>query len=95
MLMITTTDDARGLNFRLEGQLIGAWVKELATIWNATMACLSQKPVWVDLASVTYVDSEGFAMLTIMARQGAVIVAPDSLNQDLVDEIRSTLGNDS
>jgi len=95
MLMITTTDEARGLTFRLEGQLTGAWVRELATIWSATRVCLSQKPVSVDLAAVTYIDAEGFAILTLMARQGAVIVAPDSLNQDLVDEIRSTLGNHS
>jgi ABC-type transporter Mla MlaB component len=91
MLMITTIDDARGLTFRLEGELTGAWVKELATIWKATM--LSQKPISVDLAAVTYIDAEGYAMLTLMARQGALIVAPNSLNQDLVDEIRSTLGN--
>ena len=95
MLMITTADDVGGLTFRLEGELRGPWVKELATIWNATMACLSQKPISVDLAAVTYIDAEGFAMLTLMARQGALFLAPDSLNQDLVDEIRSTLESHS
>ena len=95
MLMITTLDDAHAVTFRLEGQLTGAWVRELAATWSLSIASLSGKPVSVDLAAVTYIDAEGFAMLTLMVRHGAAIVAPGSLNQDLVEEIRTSLRSDS
>ena len=95
MLMITTSDGAQGLSFRLEGQLAGPWVQELAAIWNLTLLSLPERPVCVDLAAVTYIDTDGFALLTLMARQGASINAPDSLNQSLVEEIKTSLRSES
>jgi hypothetical protein len=50
---------------------------------------------WVDLAAVTYIDAEGLEMLTLMARHGAAIVAPDSLNQDLAEEIQTSSRSES
>ena len=91
MLMITTQIGAQSVTLRLEGQLAGVWVRELAAAWSSIFASLSEKSVLVDLAGVTFIDPQGFEMLTIMARHGAAIVAPGSLNQDLVEEIKTSL----
>ena len=58
---------------------------------ECNLPSLSEKSVLVDLAEVTFIDAEGLAILTIMARHGAAIVAPSSLNQDLVEEINTSL----
>lgn len=87
MLMITTQVDAQSMTLRLEGRLAGVWVRELAATWSSAIPGMSEKAVWVDLAGVTYIDAQGLAMLTLMARHGAAIVAPGSLNQDLAEEI--------
>ena len=91
MLMITTQIDAQSVTFRLEGQLAGVWVRELAATWSSAIPGMSAKTVWVDLAGVTYIDAQGLEMLTLMARHGAAIVAPGSLNQGLAEEINSSL----
>jgi anti-anti-sigma regulatory factor len=91
MLMITRQIGEQGLTLRLEGQLAGAWVTELAATWSSILPCLSEKSVLVDLAGVTFIDAQGLEILNIVARQGAAIVAPGSLNQDLVEEINMSL----
>lgn len=91
MLMITTQVGAQSVTLRLEGQLAGVWVRELAAAWSLVFPGLSEKSVVVNLAGVTFIDAQGLEMLTIMARHGAAIVAPGSLNQDLVEEIKTSL----
>ena len=91
MLMITTQMGAQSLTLRLEGQIAGVWVRELAAAWSLVFPGLSEKSVVVNLAGVTFIDAQGLEMLTIMARHGAAIVAPGSLNQDLVEEIKTSL----
>ena len=59
--------------------------------WSLFVPGLSEKSVLVNLAGVTFIDAQGLEMLTIMARHGAAIVAPGSLNQDLVEEINTSL----
>jgi ABC-type transporter Mla MlaB component len=95
MLMIKTLNEPQSVTFQLEGQLTGVWVRELATAWSSVAPHLSEQPVWVDLAAVTHIDSEGLEMLTLMARHGAAIVAPDSLNQDLGEEIKTSSRSES
>ena len=58
---------------------------------ECNLPSLSEKSVLVDLAELTFIDAEGLEILTIMARHGAAFVAPSSLNQDLVEEINTSL----
>lgn len=89
--MITTQIGAQSLTLRLQGQLASVWVRELAAAWSSIFASFSEISILVDIAGVTFVDAPGLELLTIMARHGAAIVAPGSLNQDLVEEINTCL----
>ena len=46
MLRITTQNDAQVLTFRLEGKLVGLWVKELRNCWQS---CLASCPALVQV----------------------------------------------
>ena len=86
MLMITKVENPDVITLKLEGRLVGPWVKELAFLWNSAVG-LEQKSIRVDLSAVTYVDATGVELLTLISQGGARITATGSLNQLLVEEI--------
>lgn len=57
MLKITTADDAPGVTLRMEGQLAGSRVRELAVTWNAAVPCLAEKPMQVDRTAEAHIDA--------------------------------------
>lgn len=85
MLRITTRTDAAATVFELEGTLTGAWVKELESCWQASVA--PHQPLKVLLKAVTYVDGSGKELLAEMYRQGAEIVAEGCITKAIVEEI--------
>jgi ABC-type transporter Mla MlaB component len=86
MLMINKVETPDVITLKLEGRLVGPWVKELAFLWNSAVG-LEQKSIRVDLSAVTYVDATGVELLTLILQGGARITATGSLNQLLVEEI--------
>jgi anti-anti-sigma regulatory factor len=87
MLRITVHDNPPALTFQLEGRLAGRWVRELEECWQRTLAGQHNPAVRIDLTGVTFIDAAGGACLAAMHRQGAELVATDSLTQAAVAEI--------
>ena len=86
MLKVTaqTTDGAIALH--LEGKLTNPWTDELNRYWRE-VPCSQRKHLLVDLTGVTFIDSDGKALLTQMWEQGAKFRAAGCLNTSILEEI--------
>lgn len=69
----------------LEGKLAGAWVSELDTCWASESS--NEVKARVDLAGVTFIDSEGKALLGRLCREGATLVGKGCLTQAIIAEV--------
>jgi hypothetical protein len=87
MMRITVHNAPRALTFRLEGRLVGPWVRELEECWGAALASQREPILRVDLTEVTSIDAAGRACLEALHRQGAEFVAADCLMKAVVAEI--------
>ena len=86
MLKVTaqTTDGTTAL--LLEGKLTNPWTDELNRCWQEVPRS-QRKQVLVDLTEVTFIDSEGKALLAQMWKQGATFRSAGCLNISIVEEI--------
>ena len=87
MLRITTHDQAKVTSFVLEGKLVGPWVKELEKCWESASAADQSRRMLVNLAGVTFIDSDGRALLTRMRRQGVRLLSHGVLIDAIVAKI--------
>ncbi len=87
MLRVTTTSQNQTITLKLEGKLAGPWVQEVTRVWDDT-AQSPRSDYVVDLRSVTFIDIPGQALLAMMSRQGAQLIAADCLTRNIVDEIQ-------
>lgn len=90
MLRITIHEVPPTLTFRLEGRLVGPWVRELEECWRTTLANQREPTLRVDLTGVTSIDAAGQACLAALHRQGAEFVAADCFMNAVVAEITGT-----
>jgi len=79
-------------SFVLQGKLIGPWVKELEKYWDWAQGTRASKPMLVDLADVSFIDSDGRALLTRMREKGARLLSAGVLINAIVDEIDAEQG---
>jgi ABC-type transporter Mla MlaB component len=89
MLRIYIHDELPVTSFVVEGKLVGPWVKELENCWESMLAAYPSRSKLVDLADVTFIDSEGRALLTRMRRQGARLLSNGVLIDAMVAEIEA------
>ena len=87
MLRITTHDQAPMTCFVLEGKLVGPWVKELEKCWEGALAADPSRAMLVNLAAVTFIDSDGRALLTRMRREGVRLLSHGVLIDAIVAKI--------
>jgi len=87
MLRIYIHDQVPVTSFVLEGKLIGPWVTELEKYWQSAVAGNPTRAMLVDLADVTFVDSDGRALLARMRRKGARFLSSGVLINAIVAEI--------
>ena len=87
MLRIYIHDDVPVTSFVLEGKLIGPWVKELEKYWQGAVAANPSRAMLVDLADVTFVDSDGRGLLARMRREGVRFLSTGVLINAIVAEI--------
>ena len=92
MLRITTHDQAETTSFVVEGKLVGPWVKELEKCWEGALAADPSRPMLVNLATVTFIDSEGRALLTRMRREGVRLLSRGVLINAVVAKIEAEEG---
>jgi hypothetical protein len=81
MLRITRRSSEKGDILLLEGKLVTSWVNELE-------ACLMphsvQKPILLDLASLTFCDEAGIRCLRTALERGARVIACSGYLQTLL-----------
>ncbi len=97
MLRITTSNLENARSMKIEGRVKGPWVTELKKAWLELERLAQGKPIWVDLAAVSFADAEGRDLLLKMQEEGAVLFGSSAyINQVLENasaENRTSRGN--
>ena len=75
MLKITNTETETEQLWTVSGDLVGPWVGELLTNWDAFTSSSEGKRRIVDLSQVTFIDEGGARVLRKMKGDGASFVA--------------------
>lgn len=84
MLKITLCRKPKCSTFKLEGKLVGPWVRELEESWKA-LSEPCRKHVILDLTDVSFIDSEGSRLLSRLGEEGARFVANAPLTRAMVE----------
>lgn len=87
MLRITPLVAKEQAILRLEGELRGPWVRELAKAWQGVWRRVGLKRIRVDLRALSFADERGKSVLVAMRQDGAEFVAADPLISALLEEI--------
>src|SRR5262247_3699924 len=87
MLRITVNNDNGATRLKIEGRLMGAWVRELESCWRQATTTQPPPRILVELTDVSFVDEEGGRLLKLMATAGVELIATDVLMKALVEEI--------
>ena len=95
MLRIYIHDQVPMTSFVLEGKLVGPWVKELEKCWESALAADPSRTMLVDLAAVSFIDSEGRALLARMRQKGVRLLSTGVLINAIVAEIDAEEGKNS
>lgn len=91
MLRIDIVHEAELTSFTLEGKLAGRWVSELQTCWEAEALAQSRGPILMNLAAVTFVDSDGRELLARMRRTGVTLLPTGCLMKAIVENIETEI----
>src|SRR5579883_1267737 len=70
MLRITIDEKPDTVVLRLEGSLIGPWIKDVEECWRSVFEEFGTRSVQIDLSAVSFMDTEGGALLTRMYNAG-------------------------
>ncbi len=90
MLRIMLENGSKALVLKLDGKVVGPWVAELNRVWKDLLARRHGEVMRVDLAEVTYVDSDGRKLLNLMQQQGARFLNARLLTKYVVEEFTRT-----
>ena len=93
MVRIYIHDEVPVTSIVIEGKLVGPWVKELEQCWEGVVAAHPSKSMLVDLMHVTFIDSDGRALLTKMRRRGAKLLSSGVLINSIVADIEAQQGS--
>jgi hypothetical protein len=88
MLRIHVEKGPRRVRIRLEGKLVGPWVKELERCWQCALSRVPSSAVTVELEELTFIDSEAQTLLTAICRSGAQLRARGALCRFVVERIQ-------
>lgn len=89
MLKVTVMEDSGAVVLKLEGRLVGPWVKEVETAWNSVMGSAKGERLSVDLSGVTFVGAEGKELLKRMHHAGAELAALGPMTMYIVQKIKT------
>jgi anti-anti-sigma regulatory factor len=87
MFRITTQTTVDDVVIKLEGSLVGPWVRELDACWRGAVAQLGSRRLQIDLTAVCHVDTSGRELMGRMHRGGAEFVARGCVMPEVVREI--------
>jgi len=92
MNKITFRKSPSSTTLRLKGKLSGLWVDEVARTWCGVVTRSAAKSVTVDLADVSFIDSEGIRLLRWVFQQGTHLRASRFMTQYIIDHIAQEAG---
>jgi|SRR5579859_1307523 len=87
MLRITLVDGPEQVTLKLEGSLIGVWVKETETAWRSAQSALNDRLLVLDLKGVDRVDQAGLYLLVLLRIELVQLVASGVAMTELVRSI--------
>ena len=89
MLRITILADAVSPTLRLEGKLVGPWVREAETCWRRVLEDRMGAVLHLDLTGVTMIDADGKALLARAHAHGATFSACGCMMRAIIAEVTS------
>jgi anti-anti-sigma regulatory factor len=89
LLKITITETQTENRWILQGQLVGAWVRELRECWKEKHRTESGQRCVVDLNDVTAIDNSGERLLRAMSKKGAELVAKGIYTKYLLEKVKT------
>jgi anti-anti-sigma regulatory factor len=95
MLKIGVNEENGSTKITVEGKLTGPFGAELEKSWAKALAANPSKPIVVNLASVTFVDSVSRELLVRMRRQGVNLVPTGCLMNAIVEQIEAELASEA
>jgi len=72
---------------KLEGSLVGVWVKETESAWRTTQSTLKGRPLLLDLKEVDRIDQAGANLLALLRQRGVRLVACGTAMAEIVRTI--------
>jgi ABC-type transporter Mla MlaB component len=87
MLRITLLDAFKEVTLKLEGCLIGVWVKETEAAWRSAESAWPGHQLVLDIKAVDRIDQAGVYLLSLLRLQGVRLVASGAAMKDLVRSI--------
>ena len=88
MLRITEKNGVRPPTLHLDGKLAGPWVDELERAWRRLSANCPNKTITVDLSGVTFIDSAGKKLLSLLVEQGTELRAAHLMTKFIVEQVK-------
>ena len=88
MLRIEVEEQGNSATIRLEGRLVGDWVRELGRCCEREMALL-KRTLTIELVAVSSIDESGELLLRDMHLAGATLRAKGALSRYLVERIQA------
>ena len=95
MLKIGVHDESDSASFTIEGKLTGPCAIELEKCWQSVIAAEPLKSIVVNLAAVTFVDSECRDLLIRMRRHGVKLVPTGCLMKAIVEQIEAEVAQET
>ena len=89
MFRIGIHNDSESASLTVEGKLTRPCAIELERCWQTAIAAEPVKSIVVNLAAVTFVDSECRELLVRMRRQGVKLVPTGCLMKAIVEQIEA------
>ncbi len=87
MLKITTWFEPEEVRLKLEGELVGTWVRDLEETWKTKRSAVAGMGFCLDLTDVTRVDDAGRYLLALIQETGARMVSTGVAMKDLLESI--------
>ena len=95
MFRIGIHDHSESVSLTIEGKLTRPCAIELENCWQTVMVAEPLKSIIVNLAAVTFVDSECREVLIRMRRQGVKLVPTGCLMKAIVEQIDAEVAQET
>jgi len=89
MLKITLLEELEQVTLKLEGSLVGVWVKETEAAWRSARAATDGRPLALDLKAVDHVDQAGVYLLALLRERRVRLIASGTAMTEIVRTVET------